>query len=415
MKIKPAKRLVGIVRVPGDKSISHRAVMLASIAEGVTRITNFAAGQDCMSTVECMRTLGVRIDVHGTDVTVHGVGKYGLRPPEQPLDCGNSGTTMRLLAGILAGQAFDAVLVGDGSLSKRPMKRILDPLRQMGAVIESSAGQPPLKINGRARLNGITYDPPIASAQVKSCVLLAGLYASGETSINETVTTRDHTERMLDYLIDPDGGLRARPIDVPGDISSAAYFIVSAGCRPGSEVQLENVGINPTRAGLLNVLERSGIGIDHSNPREMNNEPVADLRVANATLNNETIRLSGSTVAEMIDEIPILAVLGTQLDGGIEVRGAGELRVKESDRINSIVGNLMRMRADVTEYEDGFRVRRSHLKGTVVNSFGDHRIAMAFTIAGLLAAGETEIRDADCAAVSYPGFYEDLAFVARYE
>lgn len=408
MKITPAKRLKGTIRVPGDKSISHRAVMLGSLCEGDVRIKNFAASRDCLSTVECMRALGVEIDVDGTNVLVHGVGKNGLKRTDGPLDCGNSGTTMRLLAGILAGQDFDSVLDGDDSLRCRPMKRIIEPLTQMGAKIASVDGHAPLKIKGGQSLHGIVYETPVPSAQVKSCVQLAGRYADGGTRVVESTSTRDHTALMLSWL---DRGESS--IDVPGDISSAAYSIVAAACLPGSSVLLESVGLNPTRSRLLDVLADAGVDLTIINKRHAGLEPIGDVRVVGDALERGPLKISGATVAEVIDEIPILAVLGTQLPDGFEVRDASELRVKESDRIASVVTNLKQMNADVTETDDGFVIKRSDLKGAVVDSFGDHRIAMAFAIAGLLAEGETEIVGADCVDVSYPGFFDDLESVTE--
>jgi len=421
VKIHTAKYLTGTVRVPGDKSISHRAVMLASIAEGVTRITNFAPGEDCASTVECMRALGVRIEREGSDVTVHGVGKHGLTKPAGPLDCGNSGTTMRLLAGILAGQPFESVVTGDDSLRSRPMGRIIEPLLLMGARVEAEDGRAPLTIRGvEGKLSHIRYETPVPSAQVKSCVLLAGLFADGTTEVIETVATRDHTERMLRAFgaasegktIIGDAVLTGCDIHVPGDISAAAFFMVAAACRPGSDVTLVGVGVNPTRAALIDVLTDLGADL-HVAPVDLENaEPSADMTIKGGLRPGGRAVIDGDVVAKIIDEIPALAVLGTQLGDGLEVRGAGELRVKESDRILAVVENLRAMGASVTEFDDGFRVERSHLKAAAVDSRGDHRIAMAFAIAGLIADGETEISNAEAASVSYPAFFDDLEALA---
>lgn len=427
MKIKPASCIRGTVRLPGDKSISHRAAMLAAIAKGETRIDNFATSEDCSSTVSCLRSLGVEIARDGNSVVVNGVGKNGFTPPSTPLDCGNSGTTIRLLAGIMAGQNFSSILVGDESLQKRPMKRIIDPLSKMGAAITSDEGRAPLYISGRQPLMAIEYQPPVASAQIKSCVLLAGLNADGETSVIEPVQTRDHTERMLrwfgvDVAVDESGEahritvagdatLTARDIVVPSDISSAAFFLVAAACLDGSDITLPSVGFNASRAAIFDVLRNFGADLQLTARCEVNNEPVATIRVrggVSAMQNAGSNLVNGGTVANLIDEIPIFAVFGTQIDGGMEIRDAAELRVKESDRISAIVENLRRMGAAVEEFPDGLRVERSKLQGAVIDSFGDHRIAMAFAVAGLLARGETEILGAECADISFPGFFEKL-------
>lgn len=430
MNILSARSVSGTIVLPGDKSISHRAAMLSAIADGTSNIHNFAASEDCSSTLDCLSALGVNIELIGTVVLVHGVGLGGLKEPTNPLDCGNSGTTMRLISGILAGQPFSSTLIGDESLSKRPMKRVIGPLSEMGASIESVDGHAPLIINGRGALRPIEYTLPVASAQIKSCVLLAGLWADGETSVIEPVPTRDHTERMLRGFgvdvterdldkgkrVSVSGGSRLTACDmtVPSDISSAAFFVVAAACRNGSRIVMPNVGINPTRTGLFEVLRRLGADTALSDKREQAGELVATVEVVGrglgAVAQAEAI-IDGPVVANMIDEVPILAVFGTQIESGLEIRGAGELRVKESDRIHSIVENLRRMNANVTEYDDGFRVERSHLKGAEIDSFGDHRIAMAFTIAGLLATGETTILGAESAAVSFPDFFETLQSV----
>ncbi len=423
MRISPAKNLIGAVRLPGDKSISHRAAMFAALARGTSRIENFATSADCASTLNCLRTLGVRIEQAGTTVTIHGVGKRGLAAPEKPLDCGNSGTTMRLMSGILAGQNFDSVLIGDESLSKRPMKRVIEPLRRMGAVIESVDGHAPLTIRGKNPLTAIEYETVIASAQVKSAVLLAGLNADGVTSVVENTPTRNHTELMLKMFgvnvgpnISVSGAAVITALDfrVPGDISSAAFFIVAAACLEGSRIVIENVGLNPSRSAILGTLVSFGVDVQVSDLRDTDSEPVATITIQGC---NSLIRkgesniLNGKIIANMIDEIPILAVFGTQIEGGIEIRDAGELRVKESDRIVSVVENLKRMGADVAEFDDGLRVGKSNLKGAVIDSFGDHRIAMAFAVAALFADGETEINSAECADVSFPGFFDVLQSV----
>ncbi len=444
MKIKPAKSLLGNIVLPGDKSIWHRAALLASRATGETRIENFATSADCASTLKCLQDLGVEIFRENSTVFIKGVGKTGFRKSEKPLDCGNSGTTVRLISGILAGQNFDSVLIGDESLSRRPMKRIIEPLAQMGARIESENGCAPLKIYGKNPLRAISYDLPVASAQVKSCVLLAGLNADGRTSVIEPTLTRDHTERMLRFLgvnvevsnnrisVSGDSKLTAKDLQIPSDISSAAFFLVAAACLESSEIVIENVGLNPTRNAILEVLLNFGADIEIANEKEVSGEPVGDLRVKN--LDNGTVRrsdgeifapslsrtvassnsvISGKIIANLIDEIPILAIFGTQIESGLEIRGAEELRVKESDRIAAVVENLRRMNAEVEEFADGFRVEKSNLKGARIDSFGDHRIAMAFAIAALFATGETEIIGAESAAVSFPEFFDKLKNVAK--
>ncbi|MBP7415320.1 MAG: 3-phosphoshikimate 1-carboxyvinyltransferase, partial [Pyrinomonadaceae bacterium] len=423
MKVKPAGSLQGIVELPGDKSISHRAAIIAAIADGTSQFEGFAASADCTSTLDCLRSLGVEIRRDGSTVFIDGVGKFGLKKSEAPLDCGNSGTTMRLLAGILAGQRFKSILTGDESLVKRPMRRIIEPLEQMGATITSDDGTAPLTIHGRYPLRAIAYHTPVASAQIKSCVLFAGLYANGETSTVEPSLTRDHTERLLTLFgvrVGTDGGPASkvryikgtsRPtaaeFSIPCDISSAAFFLVAAACLPGSELTLPNVGTNPTRTAILDVLECVGAKLSPRKEVERKGEPTETLTITGGLDEQEApLVIEGGAVADLIDEIPILAILGTQLANGLEVRDAGELRVKESDRIHSVTENLRRMGANVTEFDDGFHVERSHLKGAVIDSFGDHRIAMAFAVAGLLADGETEIVGAECADVSFPGFFE---------
>jgi len=425
MIIRPAASVRGEVILPGDKSISHRAAILLSLSDGRARISNFATSADCTATVDCFRLLGVQIGREGSELVVNGVGKDGLSTPGGPLNCENSGTTMRLAAGVLAGQEFESILTGDESLSRRPMKRVIEPLVKMGADIEGSEGHAPLIIRGRTALRAIDYEPPVASAQIKSCVLLAGLNSSGWTSVLERTPTRDHTERMLKWLgvdvaaesvdegvrisVSGDARLTARNIQVPGDLSSAAFFLVAAGFMAGSELRLPNVGLNGSRRAVVDVLAEIGVNIEISNEREECNEPVADLLVrGNLSTSAELIHLSGDLIANLIDEIPILAIAGTQMEGGLEIRDAGELRVKESDRIAAVVANLRKMNAIVEEFEDGLRVERSDLKGAVVDAFGDHRIAMAFAVAGLFASGETEIVGAESAAVSFPAFFDVL-------
>lgn len=438
MKIQPATSLNGTIQLPGDKSISHRAAILAAMATGETRIENYAANADCASTLNCLRNLGVEIRQSGSTIYIRGVGKNGFAKPVQPLDCGNSGTTARLLAGVLAGQAFDSILIGDASLSKRPMRRIIEPLTEMGARIEAANDCLPLKIRGTNPLQSIAYDLPIASAQVKSCVLLAGLNANGKSRIRnpesriESPTSRNHTELMLRYLgaeieehfvetkgkftqeisIDGRSTLAAKNLSVPSDVSSAAFFVVAASCLDDSEIVLKNVGLNPTRRAILDLLQSFGAHIEILNRREIGGEIVGDIRVygqKNLISNSGSNLIDGDVIANLIDEIPILAIFGTQVAGGLEIRGAAELRVKESDRIKSIVENLRRMGARVEEFSDGLRVGKSRLKGAAVDSFGDHRIAMAFAVAALFAMGETEITDAEAAGVSFPEFFTTLA------
>lgn len=430
--INKANRIAGGLRLPGDKSISHRAAMLAAMASGETRIENFATSVDCSFTLSCLANLGVEINREGASVTVKGAGKTGFKKPAGPFDCGNSGTTMRLLAGILAGQRFNSVLTGDESLHKRPMKRVIEPLMLMGAKIETNDGRAPLNIFGGNRLHGIEYRLPVASAQIKSCVMLAGLNASGETSVIEPTTTRDHTERMLRWFgvdvheeetrkgkrltVSSEEKLTAKDLLVPGDISSAAFFMVAAACLPGSELVIENIGLNPSRTAIIDTLKQLGADIHITNERIAGNEPVGDLTVGGelkSAIGLSSNVVKGEIIANLIDEIPILAVFGTQLENGLEVRDAGELRLKESDRIASVVENLKRMGAVVDEFTDGFRVECSELKGATIDSFGDHRISMAFAVAGLFAEGRTEILGAECADVSFPGFYNALAAVVK--
>ena len=431
MKIRPAKTLRGTLSLPGDKSISHRAAILAALAEGATRIENFAPGADCASTLNCLRQLGVEIERDGDTVIVHGAGMHGLKAPAAELDCGNSGTTMRLLAGVLAGQNFTSILTGDESLSKRPMRRIIEPLTQMGAEIESIAGHAPLKINGKHPLRAISYKLPKPSAQLKSCILLAGLFAGGETTVVESIPTRDHTERMLPHFavkvgyeekegvkyisVNDDAQLIARDLIVPGDISSAAFFMVAAACLKDSELTLRDLGVNPLRGEIINLLRLFGADIEIANERSLGEEPVGDITVRGVGLHwNKRALISGEQTASLIDEIPIIAVLSTQIPtGGFTILDAAELRIKESDRIKSVVGNLRSMGAEVDEFPDGLHAVTANLRGATVNSFGDHRIAMAFAIAGLLAEGETEILNPECVDISYPGFFETLERITQ--
>ncbi len=416
-------RLNGTLTLPGDKSISHRAAMFSSIAKGETKIENFASSADCASTLACFEQLGVEVKRDNTTVYVCGNGKNGLQKAVKELDCGNSGTTMRLISGILAGQNFDSVLIGDESLSIRPMKRIIEPLSLMNAEIKSVENHAPLQIFGKNPLQAITYEPSVASAQIKSCVLLAGLYAIGTTTVIEKTATRDHTERMLRHFgvnvgvnaekisVSGDAELMANNFLVPSDISSAAFFLVAASCLEGSELLIKNVGLNPTRNAIIQVLQQFGANIEILNEAENCNEPIGDLLVRgkkNLTPKVDSNVIRGEIIANLIDEIPILAIFGSQLENGLEIRDAKELRVKESDRISAVVGNLRKMNAKVEEFEDGFRVEKSDLQGATLESFHDHRISMAFTIASLFATGETKIINAECASVSFPEFFDKL-------
>jgi 3-phosphoshikimate 1-carboxyvinyltransferase len=414
----PAGPLHGEIRVPGDKSISHRAIMLAAIAEGTSRISGFLEGEDTRATARAFTDMGVRIDVpQASERIVHGVGLHGLRAPTQPIDCGNAGTGMRLLTGLLAGQNFDSILIGDESLSRRPMRRVIEPLSRMGAKIEAGeGGLPPLHISGKRTLCGMDYELPVASAQVKSAILLAGLYAQGETRIREPHPTRDYTERMLATLGWPiefapgraglSGGHRlcATDIDVPADFSSAAFFLVAASLVPGSELLLRDVGVNPRRTGLLSALRLMGADIRESNPREMGGEPVADLIVRYAPLRG--IDVPVELVADMIDEFPILFVAAAAAQGTTRVRGAAELRVKESDRIAVMAAGLRTLGIAVEETPDGAIIEGGMFGGGEVNSAGDHRCAMSFAVAGLLAREPVRIRDCANVATSFPGFIE---------
>ena len=426
MRIRPARTIRGKLSVPGDKSISHRAAIIAALAGGTSSISNFAPGADCAATVNCLKSLGVFFTQQGRNLIVHGVGRDGLRQASQPLDCANSASTMRLLAGVLASQNFFSTMIGDRSLSTRPMTRIIEPLTAMGATLQSHDGKPPLTIFGSGPLKAISYDLPISSAQVKSCILLAGLNSSGVTTLRESLgQSRDHTERMLQWfgaslsrqalgemqVIELEGpaSLSARAITVPGDISSAAFFVAAAALLPNSNLILDDVGVNPTRTGFLSVLESIGFSIELRDVREENNEPLGSIHISQhgPSIQSQTI-LSGASVAKVIDELPLLAILGSQLPGGIEIRDAEELRLKESDRIAATVKNLRAMGATVREFDDGMEVNASRLKGARIESFGDHRIAMAFTVAALVAEGESEIDDPDCVGVSFPDFFQRL-------
>lgn len=418
MKLTASAGLRGCLTVPGDKSISHRAVMLGALADGGTRITGFLTGEDCLSTIGCFRKMGVPIDLREQEVIVHGVGLHGLREPNGPLYTGNSGTTTRLLSGILAAQPFPVSLSGDASIEKRPMGRIITPLREMGAHIDGREGKfCPLSITPAA-LHGITYQMPVASAQLKSAILLAGLYADGPTTVIEPYPSRDHTERMLRALgaqVESDGcrvtihapqALKAADVDVPGDISSAAFFLVAGAIIPGSELTIQNVGVNPTRDGVLDALRAMGADITLSN-RRGGTEPVADLTVRSSALHG--IEIAGSLIPRLIDELPVLAVAAAFAKGETVIRDAQELKVKESNRIAAMVSELSRAGADCAETEDGMIIRGGKpLHGAAFESCGDHRIAMSMAVLALGAEGESEIQDPEVTAISYPGFFDTL-------
>ena len=415
-KLLPGGAITGEVRVPGDKSMSHRSIMLGALAQGTTRVSGFLEGEDALATVAAFRAMGVTIE--GPDdgeVTIHGVGLQGLRAPAGDLDLGNSGTSIRLLSGLLAGQSFDAVLTGDASLCGRPMGRVIDPLCLMGADIQGEeGGRPPLRIAGGQRLQGIHYDLPMASAQVKSCVLLAGLYSQGQTSVTEPAPTRDHTERMLrgfgyavmsdDGVISLEGGgsLKAADIDVPADISSAAFFLVAASIAPGSDLLLTHVGINPTRIGVLNILKLMGADITLKHQREVGGEPVADIRVRYAPLTG--IEIPQDQVPLAIDEFPALFIAAACARGRTVLRGAQELRVKESDRIAAMAEGLTTLGIANEVLEDGIIIEGGTAGGGVIHTYHDHRIAMAFAIAALRAEREISVLDCDHVATSFPGF-----------
>ncbi|WP_430462902.1 bifunctional prephenate dehydrogenase/3-phosphoshikimate 1-carboxyvinyltransferase [Thalassolituus sp. LLYu03] len=426
----PAGSLKGSFRVPGDKSISHRSIMLGSLANGTTEVTGFLEGEDSLATLQAFRDMGVVIEgPHRGRVTIHGVGLHGLQPPPGPLYLGNSGTSMRLLSGLMAGQTFDVEMSGDESLSKRPMGRVADPLKLMGAVVETSdGGRPPIKVHGAGKLKGIHYDLPMASAQVKSCVLLAGLYAEGETTVTEPAPTRDHTERMLKgfgYDVQVDGNkvtlcsggqLTATAIDVPADISSAAFFMVAASIAEGSDITLEHVGINPTRIGVINILKAMGGNLEVLNEREVGGEPVADIRIRSAKLKG--IKIPEDQVPLAIDEFPALFIAAACAEGETVLTGAEELRVKESDRIQVMIDGLTALGVQAEGTHDGAIIQGlGHdglLSGGEIQSHGDHRIAMSFSVASLRASAAITILDCANVATSFPGFV-DLANNAGLE
>lgn len=420
MKFTSVRRLSGELTVPGDKSISHRSIMFGSIADGLTEVHGFLQGQDCLSTISCFSKMGIPIENRGETILIRGKGMRGLSAPKEVLNCGNSGTTTRLISGILAAQSFDVTLTGDESICRRPMKRIMEPLSLMGAKIESVRGNgcAPLRITGRP-LHGIQYHSPVASAQVKSAVLLAGLFADSETSVTEPYVSRNHSELMLlafgadistrdtTALLRPGNSLKGRKVTVPGDISSAAFFLAAAMIVPGSEILIRNVGVNPTRDGILHVCRRMNGRITLVNEKRESGELTADLLVQSSDLSGTVVE--GSVIPTLIDELPMIAAMACFAKGDTVIRDAAELKVKESNRIDVMVRNLRAMGADVTETEDGMVIHGGRpLHGAVIDSKKDHRIAMTFAIAALAAEGETEIIDADCVNISYPAFYSDL-------
>ena len=412
--------LRGEIKIPGDKSISHRAVMFGSLAKGTTEVTHFLQGADCLSTISCFQKLGINIENNNDKIIIHGKGLHGLSAPTDILDCGNSGTTTRLISGILSGQSFTSTLTGDASIQKRPMKRIMDPLRQMGADITSVHDNncAPLMIKG-SKLHGIHYHSPIASAQVKSSILLAGLYAEGETRVTEPYISRNHSEIMLSYfganirtedttaILLPNPILEGQKIAVPGDISSAAYFIAAGLLVPGSEILLKNVGINPTRDGILRVAKEMGGNVELLNINTDNGEPTADVLVKFSALHGITI--GGEIIPTLIDEIPIIAIMAAFARGTTVIKDAAELKVKESNRIQVMVDNLKAMGADIESTDDGMIIHGGKdLHGAIIDSHMDHRIAMSFAIASLLADGHMTILDKNCVDISFPTFYQDL-------
>ena len=412
--------LNGKIRIPGDKSISHRAVMFGAIANGTTVVEGFLPGEDCLSTIDCFRKLGVTIVQDGEKVTIEGKGWDGLQEPTEILDVGNSGTTTRLMLGILATRPFHSVVIGDDSIAKRPMARVTGPLRDMGSYIDGreNGNFTPLAVRGGAT-KGIAYQSKVASAQVKSAILLAGLQSEGVTSVTEPALSRDHTERMLEaygvevkrdgLTVSVEGGqtLTAQNIIVPGDISSAAFFLVAAAIVPESNITLEGVGLNPSRSGIIDVLEQMGASIIITNERVAGGEPIADISISSSNLRG--IEISGDLIPRLIDEIPIIAVLASQAEGKTIIRDAEELKVKETNRIDTVVSELTKLGATITATDDGMVIEgRSSLHGAAVSSFGDHRIGMAMAIAGLIADGEVVIERSEAIAVSYPSFFEHL-------
>lgn len=415
-EIKKIRRATGEITVPGDKSISHRAVMLGAIADGTTKITGFLKGADCLSTIDCFRAMGIDIEVTDDVITVHGKGLYGLKKPEKMLYTGNSGTTTRLLCGLLSGQEFDTDITGDASICRRPMKRVTQPLSLMGADIENEYC--PLHIKGR-KLSGITYDMTVASAQVKTALILAALYADGETVINEIEKSRDHTELMLGAMgadIEVNGltirvgktdKLTAQDIAVPGDISSAAFFLVLGAVMPDSDIVIRNVGMNPTRTGIIDVLLDMGADLEIFNERVATGEPVADIRVRSSNLHG--VKIGGAIIPRLIDELPVIATAALFAEGETVITDAQELKVKETDRIKAVADEFTKCGADITPTDDGMViVGKKPLKGADFKTYGDHRMAMSLTILAQLADGVSTLDDAECVSVSYPEFFEDF-------
>ena len=416
MVIQKIKKAVGQIKVPGDKSISHRAVMLGSLANGVTEISGFLKGADCLSTIDCFRKMGIDIDINGENVTVHGNGLRGLKKPDEMLYTGNSGTTTRLLCGILAGQNFDTSITGDTSIQKRPMGRVVKPLSMMGAKIENEYC--PLYITG-TKLHGIDYKMPVASAQVKTAIILAGLYADGETAIHEIEKSRDHTELMLsamgadltvdnlDITVKPTNDLTAVNVDVPGDISSAAFFLVLGAIMLNSQITVTNVGINPTRTGIIDVLKDMGADITLENVHTSAGETVADITVRSSSLKGTTV--GGDIIPRLIDELPIIAVAAVFADGQTVIKDAQELKVKETNRIRAVVDEFNKCGIDITETDDGMIINGGKsIHGADFKTYGDHRMAMSLTVRAQLADGESTLDDSDCACVSYPTFFDDF-------
>lgn len=416
MVIQKIKKAIGQIKVPGDKSISHRAVMLGSLANGVTEISGFLKGADCLSTIDCFRKMGIDIDINGENVTVHGNGLRGLKKPDEMLYTGNSGTTTRLLCGILAGQNFDTSITGDASIQKRPMGRVVQPLSMMGAKIENEYC--PLYITG-TKLHGIDYKMPVASAQVKTAIILAGLYAYGETVIHEIEKSRDHTELMLsamgadltvdnlDITVKPTNDLTAVNVDVPGDISSAAFFLVLGAIMPNSQITVTNVGINPTRTGIIDVLKDMGADITLENVHTSAGETVANITVRSSSLKGTTV--GGDIIPRLIDELPIIAVAAVFADGQTVIKDAQELKVKETNRIRAVVDEFNKCGIDITETDDGMIINGGKsIHGADFKTYGDHRMAMSLTVLAQLADGESTLDDSDCACVSYPTFFDDF-------
>lgn len=416
MVIQKIKKAVGQIKVPGDKSISHRAVMLGSLANGVTEISGFLKGADCLSTIDCFRKMGIDIDINGENVTVHGNGLRGLKKPDEMLYTGNSGTTTRLLCGILAGQNFDTSITGDASIQKRPMGRVVQPLSMMGAKIENEYC--PLYITG-TKLHGIDYKMPVASAQVKTAIILAGLYADGKTVIHEIEKSRDHTELMLsamgadltvdnlDITVKPTNDLTAVNVDVPGDISSAAFFLILGAIMPNSQITVTNVGINPTRTGIIDVLKDMGADITLENVHTSAGETVADITVRSSSLKGTTV--GGDIIPRLIDELPIIAVAAVFADGQTVIKDAQELKVKETNRIRAVVDEFNKCGIDITETDDGMIINGGKsIHGADFKTYGDHRMAMSLTVLAQLADGESTLDDSDCACVSYPTFFDDF-------